>query len=314
LAAGEIFASDEKRFDFLGGDGVGAGQHPVVPIQREIRIFSWVVCFQRHNCLHPRSGVNNLRLNSMADAETKAEKMELVATHKFPATQWSVVLEVGGGDLLLADAALERLCANYWHPVYAFVRDRGQSPHDAEDTTQSFFAFLLEKETLKRADRQKGKFRSFLLAALNNFLANQWDKQQVLKRGGGRKIVSLDDTGEAAYIKEPVDRLSPEKSFERHWAMTLVDHVLARLKQEYATGERSKLFAKLEPELTRESSPELYASWAAELGMTEGALQVALHRLRRRFGDLLRSEIAHTVARPEDVDDEIRQLVSAIAG
>lgn len=156
----------------------------------------------------------------MPDSRTESVETKPAPAHKFPTTQWSVVLEAGAGDLLLAAAALERLCCNYWHPVYAFVRYRGQSPHDAEDTTQSFFAFLLEKETLKKVDRQKGKFRSFLLAALNNFLTNQWDKQQVLKRGGGRKIVSLDDTGEAAYIKEPVDQLSPEKLFERHWAMT----------------------------------------------------------------------------------------------
>lgn len=250
----------------------------------------------------------------MPDSKKEIAEKHLVPAHKFPTTQWSVVLEAGTGDLLLAAAALERLCCNYWHPVYAFVRYRGQSPHDAEDTTQSFFAFLLEKETLKKVDREKGKFRSFLLAGLNNFLTNQWDKQRVLKRGGGRKIISLDDTAEAAYIKEPVDQLSPEKFFERQWAMTLVNHVLARLKQEYDKGERIKLFARLEPELTRESNPELYAAWAVELGLTEGALQVALHRLRRRFGELLRSEIAHTVARPEDVDDEIRQLVSAIAG
>src|ERR1017187_1595919 len=232
--------------------------------------------------------------------------------HAFPTTQWSVVLGAGADNEAVAAAALERLCSRYWQPVYVFVRWRGSNPHEAEDLTQTFFAFLLEKETLKKVDKEKGKFRSFLLAALTNFLANQWDKRKALKRGGQRQIISLDDTAEIAFNKELLDHQSPDKIFERQWAMTMVANVLARLKKEYVEGGKELLFAKLEPELTRESSTKLYSVWADELGLSENALQVALHRLRRRFGELLRSEIAHTLSSPEEVHDEIRHLFAAI--
>jgi RNA polymerase sigma-70 factor (ECF subfamily) len=195
-----------------------------------------------------------------------------------------------------------------------FFRRRGFSPPDAEDLTQSFFAFLLEKEALKKVDPAKGKFRSFLLASLTNYLANEWDKRHTLKRGGQREVVSLDEAAaEGIYLSEPVESLTPEKLFERRWARALVDQVLARLKQEYALGGKATLFAWLEPSLTGELSAEALASCAVHLTMSEGAVKVALHRLRRRFGELLRSEIAHTVSSPEEIDDEIRQLFAAIA-
>ena len=232
----------------------------------------------------------------------------------FSATHWSVVLEAGQTDLARATAALERLCRNYWHPIYAFIRRRGSDRHDAEDLTQAFFEFLLEKETLKKVDRRKGKFRTFLLAALTNFLANEWDKRQTLKRGGQRQIISLDEAAaEGLYLREPVESLTPERLFERRWASALIEQVLARLKQEYAAGGKAKLFTKLEPALTGEVAAGAFAEWAAALGMTEGAVKVALHRLRRRFGEVLRSEIAHTVSSPEEINDEIRQLFAAIS-
>jgi RNA polymerase sigma-70 factor (ECF subfamily) len=233
----------------------------------------------------------------------------------FAATHWSMVLAAGRNDLAGAAAALERLCRTYWYPIYAFIRRRGSDQHDAEDLTQAFFAFLLEKETLRKVDRGKGKFRTFLLAALTNFLANEWDKGQTLKRGGRREIVSLDETvAEGRYRREPVESLTPEKLFERRWASTVIEQVLARLKQEYAAGGKADVFAKLEPALTRELLSGACAAWAKELGMSEGAVKVALHRLRRRFGEVLRSEIAHTVSSPEEIDDEIRHLFAAIAG
>jgi RNA polymerase sigma factor (sigma-70 family) len=239
------------------------------------------------------------------------------ANHKvgaFSTTHWSVVLGAGQSDLAAATAALERLCRTYWYPIYAFVRRRGSDPHEAEDLTQAFFAFLLEKETLKKVDQQKGKFRTFLLAALTNFLANEWDKRQTLKRGGQRQIISLDEAAaEGLYLREPVESLSPEKLFERRWAGALIEQVLTRLQREYATGGKANLFAKLEPALTGEVAAGAYAGWAAALDMSEGAVKVALHRLRRRFGEILRSEIAHTVSNPEEIDDEIRQLFAAIA-
>jgi RNA polymerase sigma-70 factor (ECF subfamily) len=232
----------------------------------------------------------------------------------FSTTHWSVVLGAGQNDLAQATVALERLCRTYWYPIYAFIRRRGSSPHDAEDLTQGFFAQLLEKKTLKKVDRQKGKFRTFMLAALTNFLNNEWDKQQTLKRGGKRQIISLDETrAEELYSREPVESLTPEKLFERRWASTVVERVLARLKQEYATADKLKLFEKLEHGLTGEVTQDVCAGWAAALAMSEGAVKVALHRLRRRYGELLRGEIAHTVATPEELDEEIRHLCAAMA-
>ena len=232
----------------------------------------------------------------------------------FLTTHWSVVLGAGQRDLAGATAALERLCRTYWYPIYAFVRRRGADQHEAEDLTQAFFAFLLEKDTLKKVDRQKGKFRTFLLAALTNFLANEWDKRQTLKRGGQRQIISLDEAAaEGLYLREPTDSLTPEKLFERRWASTVVEQVLARLKQEYVEGGKADLFAKLESALTGEVAAGAYAEWASALGTSEGAVKVALHRIRRRFGELLRSEIAHTVSSPEEIDDEIRHLFAAIS-
>jgi RNA polymerase sigma factor (sigma-70 family) len=232
----------------------------------------------------------------------------------FSTTNWSVVLEAGRTDVARAAAALERLCHKYWHPIYVFVRRRGSDHHEAEDLTQAFFAYLLEKETLKAVDRRKGKFRSFLLASLTNFLLNEWDRRQTLKRGGQREIISLDEmAAEKLYSQEPVEQFSPEKLFERRWAITIIEQVLARLKSEFAAAGKAELFVKLEAGLTGEVTPGLYADWSAALNMNEGAVKVALHRLRRRFGELLRSEVAYTVADPAEVAGEIRHLLAAIS-
>lgn len=233
----------------------------------------------------------------------------------FTTTNWSVVLEAGKTDYERAAKALEELCVRYWYPVYAYFRRRGSNHHEAKDLTQAFFIHLLQNETLKKIDRQKGKFRSFLLTAATNFLANEWDKRQSLKRGGQHQIISLDDTeAEELYRQEPVAALTPENLYDRRWAFTLLNAVLAGLKEEYASANKAELFAKLEPGLVEEVDPGLYADWAAVLNMSEGAVRVAAHRLRRRFGELLRGEIARTVATPADVDDEIRHLFAAIAG
>src|SRR5438552_2158981 len=162
------------------------------------------------------------------------------ASSAFPITHWSIVLAAGADDFTRATAALERLCRTYWYPIYAFIRRRGSQQHDAEDLTQAFFAFLLERETLKKVDRAKGKFRTFILAALTNFLSNEWDKRQTVKRGGQRKIISLDETAaEGRYFREPADSMTPEKLFERQWANALVEQVLTRLKEEYAAGGKT---------------------------------------------------------------------------
>jgi len=232
----------------------------------------------------------------------------------FTTTNWSVVLAAGRTDTARAIVALERLCQKYWRPIYVLVRRRGSNHHEAEDLTQAFFEYLLEKETLKVVDRRKGKFRCFLLTALTNFLLNEWDKRQTLKRGGKHQIISLDEmAAEKLYGKEPVEQFSPEKLFERQWAITVIEQVLARLKSEYTEAGKSDLFAKLESGLTGEVRPGMYADWAAALNMNEGAVKVALHRLRRRFGELLRSEVAHTVTEPAEVADEIRHLLAVIS-
>ena len=238
-----------------------------------------------------------------------------VKASAFSTTHWSIVQGAGQDDPAGAAVALERLCRIYWFPIYAFIRRRGSSQHDAEDSTQGFFAHLLEKESFKKLDRQKGKFRSFMLAALTNFLNNEWDKRQTLKRGGKIQIISLDETrAEELYTREPVDSLTPEKLFERRWAFAVVDRVLARLKQEYATADKLKLFEALERGLTREVTLEVCAEWGVALEMTEGAVKAALHRLRRHYGELLREEIAQTVTTPEELDEEIRHLCAAMAG
>lgn len=209
---------------------------------------------------------------------------------------------------------MEQLCLKYWYPVYAFIRRRGSSAAAAEDLTQAFFAHLLEGEAFKRADRRKGKFRSFLLAALTHFLNNEWDKRQTWKRGGRCRFISLDEAdAEERYKLELADALTPEKLFERRWALALLETVLARLKQEYASNGKAELFSELEALITGEVTPGRYAGIAAVLGMKEEAVRMALSRTRRRFGELLRYEIAQTVLAPADVDDEIRSLFAAVS-
>lgn len=232
----------------------------------------------------------------------------------FSTTNWSVVVTAGQDNLAGATVALEQLCRRYWYPIYAFVRRRGSDRQEAEDLTQGFFAHLLEMETLKKADQRKGKFRTFLLSSLSKFLCNEWDKRKTVKRGGGRQILSLDEAAaEELYSLEPVEPGSPEKMFDQRWAATLVEGVLTRLREEYRARGKPELLAQLEPGLTQEALPGRYAEWAGTLGLSEGAVRVALHRLRRRFGELLREEITQTVANPAEVDEEIRHLFTSIS-
>ena len=216
----------------------------------------------------------------------------------FSTTNWSVVLAAVQSDPSAATAALERLCQRYWYPIYAFVRQRGHDGHESEDLTQGFFHFILERQALHRVDRQKGRFRSFMLTALTNFLHNERDKSQTLKRGGRHEIVSLDETfAESVYALEATNGETPETLFERRWASMLVRRVLDELGREHEQRDKGALFAGLQPWLTGEPTGADYDRLAVELGMEAGAVKVALHRMRRRFGELLRSEVAHTVRR-----------------
>ena len=232
----------------------------------------------------------------------------------FPATQWTAVLAAGGSPSPESAAALERLCSSYWYPLYAFVRRSGHSPPDAEDLTQEFFARLLEHNWIAHADRHKGRFRSFLLMAMKRFLAKEWDKVRTLKRGGQVRFVPLQlDTAETRYTREPADTRTPEQVFEEQWALTLLESVLSRVREDYARDGKGALFHTLEPCLIGGRDTQPYAALGAELGMSDGAARVAACRLRERYRERLKAEIAQTVASAEEVDEELRHLLRVMA-
>jgi len=232
----------------------------------------------------------------------------------FQTTLWSVVVEAGKGGSERSSAALARLCRAYWYPLYVFVRRQGHSPEDAQDLVQEFFARVLDRNYFRAADPQKGRFRFFLVAALRHFLANEWDRTQCQKRGGDRQIVSFEDQDpETRYLAETASDLSAEKAFERRWALTLLEQTLEQLKAEYAAAGRAELFSELEVFLNGEQSPHSSAQICQRLGMREGTLRVTVHRLRQRYRELLRLEIAKTVESTADIDDEIRHLFEALS-
>jgi RNA polymerase sigma-70 factor (ECF subfamily) len=223
-------------------------------------------------------------------------------------------LDAAKSDTVTTQAALEKLCRTYWYPLYAFVRRRGRSAHDAQDLTQAFFARLLARNWVGDADRERGRFRTFLLTAMSRFLSDEWDKARAQKRGGGLEHVPVQlDSAETRYGHEPIDDHTPEQLYERGWALTLLDTVLHRLRAEYDTSGKSELFTTLHPTLVGDRESQPYAELAARLRMNEGAVKVAVHRLRARYRHLLRDEITQTMARAEDVDDELRHLFSVLA-
>jgi len=224
-------------------------------------------------------------------------------------------MAAGKGDSRQAADALAQLCGTYWYPLYAYVRRQGQGAQDAEDLIQEFFTRFLAKEYFGRADPARGRFRSFLLACLKNFLAEQQRQARRLKRGGGQTIVSWDSrTAEERYGLEPADPTTPEQIYDRRWALMLLETVLARLAGEQSAAGKQEVFAQLKGYLWEEAREASYAETAAQLNMTEGAVKVAVHRLRRRLRDLLREEVAQTVASGEEVDEELRHLIGAIRG
>jgi RNA polymerase sigma-70 factor (ECF subfamily) len=209
--------------------------------------------------------------------------------------------------------ALEELARAYWYPLYAYIRRQGHQAAEAEDLTQEFFARLLEKHYLACVDRAKGKFRAFLLASVKHFLANEWDKQHAQKRGGGVRIIALDaQEAEARYAVEPADGRTPERLFERRWALAVLDQVLLRLRGQYHAKGQTQLFEALKCALTAGGGAPPYAELAQKLGMTPNALMVAAHRLRRQYREMLWQEIAQTVAAPELIDDEIGYLMNCL--
>ncbi len=233
----------------------------------------------------------------------------------FQTTHWSVVLTARDGQSAQGHEALGELCRTYWYPLYAYIRRRGNGPVEAEDLTQAFFARLLEKDLLGDLTPGMGRFRSFLLTALKHFLANEWDRARSQKRGGGMALLSLDDDqAESRYRVEAVDHTTPETLFEQRWAWTVLEQVFARLRQEFVTCERAELFEHLKGFLlAAKPHANAYAEVAAQTGMKEGTVKVAVHRLRRRYGELLRAQIAQTVAEPGQIEDELRYLIQVLA-
>ena len=232
----------------------------------------------------------------------------------FHTTHWSAVLTARDKNSAEAQQALAELCQTYWYPLYAYIRRRGSNPTDAEDLTQGFFERLVEKDYLGDLTPGMGRFRSFLLTALKHFLANEWDRAQTRKRGGGQVIFSIESQdGEERYRFEPVEHVTPETLFEQRWALTVLERVLARLRGEFVAGEKAGLFEELKGFLSSDQPGGAYAEIAARTGMKEGTVKVAVHRLRRRYGELLRAEIADTVNDPGEVEDEIRHLIAVIA-
>jgi RNA polymerase sigma-70 factor (ECF subfamily) len=233
---------------------------------------------------------------------------------RFPTTRWSLVVLAGRREPTAeCEDALASLCANYWYPLYAFARHLGYPVEDAKDLTQGFFARLLEKNYLREFRRERGRFRTFLLAAFRHYLANEHHRAQAQKRGGCQAVLSLDfEDAEGRYRREPADVQTPERIFERRWALTVLDRALVRVGEEYNATGRREYFDRLRGLLTGEPQQFSYGQMAAELETSEGAMRVAVHRLRRRFREALQTEVAETVADPTETEDEIQYLIAAV--
>ena len=232
----------------------------------------------------------------------------------FGTTHWSVVVAAGDTQSAQSAEALELLCRAYWFPLYAYVRRQGSSPEEAKDLTQDFFARLLKNQSVKHAHAESGKFRTFLLTSLKRFLVSEWRKAGRLKRGGGQSVIPWDAAlAEQCYAAEPPGELTSERIYEKRWAITLMERVLARLRDEHHAAGNGRFFEALKHCVWGDENPRPYAAIASELGLTEGAVKTGVHRLRQRCRQLLRSEVGQTVAQPEDIDDELRHLIGVFS-
>jgi RNA polymerase sigma-70 factor (ECF subfamily) len=237
-----------------------------------------------------------------------------IGPSEFASTHWSIVLAAGHRSSPGSRGALATLCTSYWFPLYAYARRRTRDLHEAQDLTQEFFAALLEKDYLAAVRPERGRFRAFLLTAFKHFMANEWEKAHAQKRGGGVVPIPLDFVaGESRFIREPADGLTPERLFERQWVLSLLDRVLQHLRDEFARAGKLDEFDRLKVFITPQTSAVSHSDVARDLAITENAVAVAAHRLRRRYRELLRAEIAQTVAGPGEVDDEIRSLFAAFS-
>lgn len=239
---------------------------------------------------------------------------EGLGNHGFPTTHWSVIIEAGNLESEEASEALEHLCRVYWYPLYAYVRRRGYQQHQAEDLTQEFFANFVTKNYFARACPEKGRMRSYILGAINHFLSDARDRAGRLKRGGGYRFFSFDvEAGEERFVGEPRNQLSPDRLFERRWALTVLEQVLTAVEKEYREEGKGPLFEKISGFLIGQEDTASYGRIADELGMSQGALRVAIHRLRKRYRELFKVEIARTVATPQELDEEMRHLVAVLS-
>jgi RNA polymerase sigma factor (sigma-70 family) len=247
-------------------------------------------------------------------ARSECDPGEMRQGGGFPPTRWSVILNAARGGSPDADQSLANLCEAYWYPLYAFLRHRGHSPEEGEDLTQEFLARLVHKHYLEGLTEEGGRFRSFLLTALKRFLANERDRDRAQKRGGGQTLISIDASAELRYQRELIDRATPDVIFERQWAFTVMDRVLAQLQAEYTRAGKGKLFELLQGCLPGADGESSYAEAGAALDLKESSVRMAALRLRRRYGQLLREEIADTVLSPKEVEQEIRHLIEVTRG
>jgi RNA polymerase sigma factor (sigma-70 family) len=270
----------------------------------ELLVFCSITLDYRKN--NPAFYVDSARNHAEPDGNARGETL-------FATTLWTVVAQARDGDSIQAREALERLCGSYWYPLYAHVRRQGHSREDAQDLTQEFFARLLAGNYISLADRNRGRFRTFLLTALKHFLINEWRKGNSLKRGHGQTIISLDqEAAESRFAAEPSMEQPPDALYDRRWAAVLLDRALAALSGEFEESSKRDSFERLKVFVWGEKNTLSYTAMAEQLGMSEGTVRVSVHRLRKRYGELLRAEIAQTVATPAEITEELRYLISVI--
>lgn len=249
------------------------------------------------------------------EALTAPGGLGVETTRPLASSRWGAVVAVGGGTNPEAESALEALCQAYWYPLYAYVRRTGRNADEAQDLTQEFFAGFLQRSGFSVADHARGRLRTFLLTSMKHFLANEWKREHRLKRGGNLKILSLDAAGtESRLAGEPADSVTPELIYERQWVSSLLQQVMRTLGEECAATGHSTQFEQLKASLWGENQLSSQVEIAAHLGMTESAYRVAAHRMRARYRELLRREIAHTLGNVAEVDDELRHLVAVMSG
>lgn len=255
-------------------------------------------------------------MNASEKSTTAGVPATAAGGHAFPITQWSMILHASGDTDTQARVALEALCRAYWQPLYLFVRRQGRDHHDAEDATQQFIVQLLAADSLRQARPERGRFRTFLLTSLRNFLTSEWRRNQAAKRGGGLASLSLERLDARGSALHPVadPALTPEHAFDRSWAQEMIQRAVAELRAEYETSGRAQAFAAIAPLIWSHDSDEAIAERAAALDLTSNAFRVALHRARRRLGDRLRAQVARTVADPREIDAELRHLIDAMHG